>query len=404
MVIECLTKPPRVAPATSKLRSRAANLAAMVADPLADEDLHLALYLCYELHYRGHPGVDSAWEWHPGLIGFRLELESAFLAALREALEVPEAIDSTKVGELLFALEELDDGPSLSRFIEQRANLEQFREFVIHRSLYQLKESDPHSWAIPRLTGAAKTALLEVQFDEYGGGKADRMHSALFSKTMRELELDPRENSYLARIPATTIATVNLMSALGLSQSRRGMIVGHLAMFEMTSTQPNRRYANGLRRLGYGESATDFYDEHVEADAAHENIAAYDLAGGLAVQEPELACDIIFGARALLHLEGRFAGIGHQVHALAILVGQLGAILRQLRCHELQRVKVDGQVAQLGDRGDYRVAVGRLAALFIAAHPYVVGGFRHLGQHERPVVIRHDDGLLAKRSTRPEKQ
>ena len=39
----------------------------------------------------------------------------------------------------------------------------------------------------------------------------------------------------------------------------------------------------------------------------HENIAAYDLAGGLARQEPELAADILFGARALLFLENRFA-------------------------------------------------------------------------------------------------
>jgi hypothetical protein len=97
------------------------------------------------------------------------------------------------------------------------------------------------------------------------------------------------------------------MSVLGLARSRRGAIVGHLAMFEMTSAQPNRRYANALRRLGFDAEATDFYDEHVEADAVHENIAAYDLAGGLARQEPELADDIVFGARALLFLEDRFA-------------------------------------------------------------------------------------------------
>lgn len=95
------------------------------------------------------------------------------------------------------------------------------------------------------------------------------------------------------------------MSATGLRRERRGAIVGHLAMFEMTSTQPNRRYGNALRRLGFDAEATDFYDEHVEADAVHENIAAYDLAGALARQEPEVADDILFGARALLHLEDR---------------------------------------------------------------------------------------------------
>jgi len=177
----------------------------------------------------------------------------------------------------------------------------------VHRSAYQLKEADPHSWAIPRLTGRAKAALVEIQADEYGGGRAERMHSALFAKTMRALDLDDRENAYLGHVPGSTLATVNLMSALGLRRARRGAIVGHLAMFEMTSAAPNRRYGNALRRLGFGPEATDFFDEHVEADAVHENIAAYDLAGGLSRAEPEIAADIVFGARALLHLEDRFA-------------------------------------------------------------------------------------------------
>jgi hypothetical protein len=75
----------------------------------------------------------------------------------------------------------------------------------------------------------------------------------------------------------------------------------------MTSPVPNRRYAAGLRRLGLGRQATEFFDEHVEADAVHEAIAAHDLAEGLATAEPELADDIVFGARALLLLEARFA-------------------------------------------------------------------------------------------------
>jgi hypothetical protein len=289
-----------------------------IEDPLADDDLQLALYLCFELHYRSFPGIDEEWEWSPGLLAIRAVLESAFFSALESELTSPPdphaeveseigEIEPDRVGDTLFRLEAEDDGPSLSRYIERKATLEQFREFVVHRSLYQLKEADPHSWAIPRIAGAAKTALLEVQGDEYGGGRAERMHSALFAKTMRALGLDDSENGYLQHVPGATLATVNLMSALGLRRARRGAIVGHLAMFEMTSAGPNRRYGNALRRLGFDAEATDFYDEHVEADAVHENIAAYDLAGGLAKAEPALAADIVFGARALLYLEARFA-------------------------------------------------------------------------------------------------
>src|SRR5918997_6945840 len=130
----------------------------------------------------------------------------------------------------------------------------------------------------------------------------------MFADTMEELGLDPTPGAYLDAIPGVTLATVNLMSLFGLHRRWRGAIVGHLALFEMTSSQPNRRYANGLRRLGFGARATAFFDEHVEADAVHENIASVDLAGGLARQDPALAPDVLWGARALAAIEGRWAG------------------------------------------------------------------------------------------------
>jgi hypothetical protein len=191
--------------------------------------------------------------------------------------------------------------------VETQATLDQVLEHVVHRSAYQLKEADPHSWAIPRLSGQAKAALVEIQSDEYGGGRAERMHSALFAQTMDGLGLDASYGAYLPLLPGITLATVNLMSWFGLHRRLRGALVGHLAVFEMTSSVPNRRYGGGLRRLGFGPGVTGFYDEHVEADAVHENIAVWDLADALSRAEPALADDIVFGARALLELEARWA-------------------------------------------------------------------------------------------------
>ena len=61
------------------------------------------------------------------------------------------------------------------------------------------------------------------------------------------------------------------------------------------------------RRLGYGEDACLFFDVHVVADAVHESVAAVDLAGGLAKQDPRLGADILWGARALLEIDGDWA-------------------------------------------------------------------------------------------------
>ncbi|MGH2839427.1 MAG: iron-containing redox enzyme family protein [Solirubrobacteraceae bacterium] len=277
-------------------------------DPLSDDDLQLALYLCYELHYRGLPGVAPEWEWEPSLLGLRRELEACFVAGLHAVVPVPPAPDSPDDMDLaLRAIADAEEGPSLSRFLERHATLEQMLEFVVHRSAYQLKEADPHSWALPRLAGAPKAAFIQIQADEYGGGRADRIHAQLFADAMDELGLDARYGAYIDSVPGVTLATVNLMSLFGLHRRHLGAIVGHLAVFEMTSSLPNARYARALRRLGASERATDFFDEHVEADAIHENIAAVDLAGGLARQDPALTEDILWGAATLVELDARFA-------------------------------------------------------------------------------------------------
>ena len=282
--------------------------ASQTAAILDDHDLQMALYLCYELHYAGLEGVPDEFEWSPVVLMFRAALEDRFAQGVRALVGEPDpAPDGERTGEALRRLVAQDTAPALSRYMQTQATKEQVLEHVVHRSAYQLKEADPHSWAMPRLTGRAKAALVEVQADEYGGGRAERMHSVLFANTMRGLGLNPRYGAYLPYLPGITLATVNLMSWFGLHRHWRGAVAGHLAVFEMTSSAPNRRYGDALRRLGYGPQVTDFYDEHVEADSVHENIAAYDLAGGLARQEPDLAGDIIFGVEALLACERRFA-------------------------------------------------------------------------------------------------
>ena len=276
-------------------------------DPLADDDFQVALYVCYELHYRGFADVDERWEWEPSLLAFRARLEDRFDAALHPSVPFPR--DAIPAGEIDIALRAISeqDSPPLSNYVRSSASYEQILEFMVHRSAYQLKEADPHSWAIPRLAGPPKAALIEIQSDEYGGGRSDWIHAELFGRAMEAVGLDRRYGTYLDLIPGGTLATVNLMSLFGLHRRWRGAIVGHLALFEMTSSIPNRRYGDGLRRLGFAGDATLFFDEHVEADAVHESIAAVDLAGGLLAAEPQLSPSLLWGAQTLAALDTRWA-------------------------------------------------------------------------------------------------
>ena len=123
---------------------------------------------------------------------------------------------------------------------------------------------------------------------------------------MDALGLDSSYGAYLDYLPGPTLATTNLVSLLGLHRRWRGALIGHLAVFEMTSVEPMGRYSETLRRLGLPAAARRFYDVHVEADARHERLAANELAGGLAATEPGIAADILFGARAIMAVEERF--------------------------------------------------------------------------------------------------
>jgi hypothetical protein len=275
-------------------------------DPLTDDDLHLALYCAYELHYRGFDGVASGWEWDPCLLEFCSSLESTFEKRLIEELPSSMVPEEDVVPEL-WRMSTDGSGPSLSEWLAVNGTIDHARELAVHRSAYQLKEADPHTWGIPRLAGRAKAAMLAIQADEYGNGDPEAMHATLFGHTMEALGLQSGYGTYLGLLPGVTLATTNLITMFGLHRRLRGALVGHLALFEMTSIGPMGRYSRWLASLGVDAAGRRFYDVHVEADAVHQFVASSDLVGGLLSEEPELAQDVLFGARSLMLVEANFA-------------------------------------------------------------------------------------------------
>lgn len=275
------------------------------ADPFGD-DLQLALYLCYELHYRGFADVDADLEWDPELLRCRAALEWPFLESLRDRatrhVGAQEALDD------LLVEPAGGDGGGVGDFLQDEGELWQVREYAAQRSLYHLKEADPHAWVLPRLWGRAKAGMAAVEFDEFGGGRAERVHARLFAELMTDLGLDPTYGRYVDAAGAEALALVNLMSLFGLHRALRGALVGHFATVEITSSPGSRRLSRAMRRTGAGPAAEHFYDEHVEADAVHEQVVRREVVAGLLEEEPQLDADVAFGVDATNHLEDALAG------------------------------------------------------------------------------------------------
>ncbi len=269
-------------------------------------DLQLALHVCYELHYRGFVGVDERWEWDAGLLHLRATLEEVFEDALRREVGEPAEADTAQAMMDSLSVEPVD-GEGLSYFLRDEGTWEQMREYFVHRSIYHLKEGDPHAWLIPRLEGQAKAAFVAIEFDEYGGGRADRVHQRLFADLLDGAGLDSGYLAYLDHVPAESLVVVNLMSMFGLHRAWRGAAVGHFASTEITSPPGSHRLVQALERMGAPTPCVRFYAEHVEADAVHEQVVRTDVVGDLVAREPHLDRDVVFGIRARDLVEERLA-------------------------------------------------------------------------------------------------
>lgn len=278
-------------------------------DVLADADVQLALWCLYELHYRGFDDVAPELEWDPRVIATRNRLEAAFERDVRRAvqdrLDAVADDDEADVADQVTALIDADDSPSLAAFVRRYATADQVLAFLRQRSIYHLKESDPHAFVVPRIDGAAKVALAELQYDEFGGGRVPALHATLFGDALEACGLDRTYGAYLDDADATTLAVNNLMSLFGLNRRLRGAAMGHLAVFEATSSLPSRKIAAGVRRLGLPEELAGYYDEHVEADAVHEQLALRNICGSLVAEDPALRADVLLGAAACLELDAR---------------------------------------------------------------------------------------------------
>lgn len=303
----------RAPSSTTHQRLREVGESARPSPLLDDDDALLALWLMHGLSYHGYDDVLGDLEWDLAVVEVRARLEAMLEEGLMAvAGPVVEALLPEAREDLTATLFSLPDrvaatAPSISAWARSSMTMEQWREMLVLRSASQLKEADPHTFAIPRIPGPAKVALMEIQFDEYGGGDPTAMHSELFGQAMQAVGLDRTYGGYADSWPAPVLlANVTLGWLAGRSRWAPA-VVGHLTMVETTSALPSKLYVAGARRLGLPEMAWRYFDEHVEADAAHEQVAVREVCGPLVAANPQALSTLLAGAVLGLHVEGLVA-------------------------------------------------------------------------------------------------
>jgi hypothetical protein len=298
MVLETIAEPA----GAGKPAAAAADVRALerrIADPLADHDLQLSLSLCYELHYTSFRHVDAAWEWDPGLLAFRSELERLFMSSLRrEAGEPAGDVPPEEIGGRLLLMKPDRSVGRMNEHLSREADMSQVLEFLIHRSPVRLRRPDTYGWTIARLRGAPRRTLARL-FEVTVPART------LYSRSMRALGLDDRDGAYLDLLPGSTLAEMNLLSYFGLHRRARGAMLGQIAMLEILQPPEERACERALRRLGADdESRIGFAAAKSETDEPAP-APSLEMAEDMARSNPDLGRDIILGAKAVLAVQGR---------------------------------------------------------------------------------------------------
>ena len=259
------------------------------ADPF-DRDTQLAWFMLNETSFGGWRDVDDDAEWDPAVVGLRRQFENWFVDTVGVDRDVVDPVGLVR--DILAA----DDGVSMSRYLSEFGTSDQVMESLQLRHPYQSKEADPHTFAIPRLSGTVKRALCEIQSGEYGVGHRST-HAELFCDALAALD-DLGDCGLVERLPGVAFATSNLVTMGGLNRARRGIAVGQLALFEMDSVKPNGTMVEVCDRLQLPAATRRFFDVHVMADAEHEVIAQQAFLIDYPIREPEQLCNVLFGIRA----------------------------------------------------------------------------------------------------------
>jgi hypothetical protein len=274
------------------------------ADPLSDDDFALAHYLCYEAHFRGL--ADPAWGRDAGLLALRTEMERAFEERLRH--EIGHALSGYSFGAVpdLDELIRMSSKPSLSIYLSEYSTIEQFREFCIHCSTRQLKETEVGAFLDEDFFREIDVfATMPPKADDTFDNSPRR--ASLFGSTMTALGLNAAYGSYVENLPGVTLATLNLASMFSQHQRWSTALVGHHAVSAMTTLEAMGRCNEALTRLGVGPEGRRFYETYATLDTRDECIARDRLVAVLTNAASHLGTDLLFGASAVLLMEQRFA-------------------------------------------------------------------------------------------------
>lgn len=156
--------------------------------------------------------------------------------------------------------------PLYENYLCHQADVEGLRRFLIQETTIDTRFDDFLALVQVGTTDQAKLEIATNYWDEMGRGEQAKMHTAMFMRTLRNLDIDPDVTTEL-----TTEAVVcgNLSLMLSLRRKYFYKSIGYFAITEYLAPRRFEHVVNAWERIGLDSSDAEYHQAHVEVDGEH---------------------------------------------------------------------------------------------------------------------------------------
>jgi hypothetical protein len=274
--------------------------AAAEVHPVGRRDAALALSALHDLHLAPihELGDRVAFQHHPVVAGLKHRLEQGFLRRLPAA---PALGEDAVAGMRRIAA--VDLVPPVYDWLADDAALDDVRAYLSLEGGPDGGFDDLVAICQLGIDGEAKVELATNYWDEMGRGDLAGVHTELHRRMAGALGLVavPRREQ-----PVEALERSLLGSTLATNRALQPELVGALGLLELQAGPRCRRVVKGLKRLGCGDDALAFYEEHAVADPRHGKDWLDHVVGPLAERFPDWGPRIVQGAHWRSFANARF--------------------------------------------------------------------------------------------------
>jgi len=189
-------------------------------------------------------------------------------------------------------------------FLRDHADTESVRTFLAQETTLDPRFDDILALLQIGTSGSEKMEIAKNYYDEMGCGEDSGVHSYLFSKALRALDIDA---AYIERalLPDSRISG-NLSACLALSPRYHYKALGYFGVTEYLAPRRFKDLVAGWRRLGLPAEGIEYHDLHIRIDAVHGKAWLDNVIRPLIERDPRVAKEIALGAMIRLNSSARY--------------------------------------------------------------------------------------------------